>query len=367
MVREEIQTKLTVLREKMREHGLHAVRFRSVDWFSWATGGGSSVVILTNEMGIAEVLVSRDRAFVLTNRIESARLAEEEVPSNFEIIESPWAQPTAFDDFAKDVASREATASDRPRGGERALPKEIAELKLALLPAEIDRYRSLGRDAAIAMTESLSKAAPDWSEYRLAGEGARAMWSRGIHATLLLVAGDERLKKHRHPFPSMHPLGRRAMMVFCARRNGLYANLTRFVYFEQPTQQEERMHRDLAQIEAVAFGHSRPGVATSEVYDRLEQAYASHGWPEEILNHHQGGPTGYLSREEVALPSKAKQPALTIREGMALAWNPSLTGAKIEDTVLVAPNGKIEILTVDPQWPTTVVEGRARPEVWVRR
>jgi Xaa-Pro aminopeptidase len=55
-----------------------------------------------------------------------------------------------------------------------------------------------------------------------------------------------------------------------------------------------------------------------------------------------------------------------IENGMALAWNPSLPGAKIEDTVLATERG-IEILTVDPQWPTFEFMNRARPDVWIRK
>jgi hypothetical protein len=47
---------------------------------------------------------------------------------------------------------------------------------------------------------------------------------------------------------------------------------------------------------------------------------------------------------------------------MALAWNPSLPGAKVEDTFLLAKQG-LENLTLDPAWPMTSVDGRPRPMV----
>jgi len=51
---------------------------------------------------------------------------------------------------------------------------------------------------------------------------------------------------------------------------------------------------------------------------------------------------------------------------VAVAWNPSLPGAKSEDSVLLSPDGGQEVVTRDPRWPTTTVAGRARPSVWVR-
>lgn len=46
---------------------------------------------------------------------------------------------------------------------------------------------------------------------------------------------------------------------------------------------------------------------------------------------------------------------------VAMAWNPSLPGSKIEDTVLRTDEG-LEVLTVDPAWPMVEVDGRERPD-----
>jgi hypothetical protein len=46
--------------------------------------------------------------------------------------------------------------------------------------------------------------------------------------------------------------------------------------------------------------------------------------------------------------------------GQAFAWNPSVAGAKLEDTVIIDGDG-IEIVTVDPDWPTIDVRGLPRP------
>jgi hypothetical protein len=54
-----------------------------------------------------------------------------------------------------------------------------------------------------------------------------------------------------------------------------------------------------------------------------------------------------------------------IESNTALAWNPSLPGSKIEDTVVTSEGG-IEILTADPAWPTVSVAGRPRPDLLVR-
>lgn len=357
----EASQKIRLIQDSLAKNGLAAIRLRGVDWFSWATCGGSSVVILTNETGVGEVLVTPKTAWVITNSIEQDRFRQEEIPQEFEIWFSPWEDPSRQNAFVSEQVSGGKIASDRPRDGEVALPADLVALKRRLMPSEIERYRKLGRDAAEAMTETLDAAQPTWTEFQLAGEGARNLWKRGIHPTLTLAGGESRVARHRHPTATSAPLGSRAMLVFCARRHGLYANFTRWVYFRQPTAQELELNRVAAQVEAQAWSQSKPGHRLNDTYASIVSAYARLGYPGEHQNHHQGGTTGYLSREVVANP---KVDTL-IEENTALAWNPSLAGAKMEDTVLTTSQG-IEILTVDPAWPTFEVEGRKRPDLMVK-
>jgi Xaa-Pro aminopeptidase len=324
---------------------------------------------MTSEIGIAEVLVTPDRALILTSRIEAKRLRDEEIPDCFELEEFAWADDSAATRFTRAICGERSGGrilSDRPESGEEKLPIEFHDLRLVMTASEIERYRTLGCEAAEAMFESFSSCDPTWTEYQLAGRGANALWARGIEPTLVLVAGEERLPKYRHPIATSKSLGTVAMMVFCGRRNGLYANLTRFVAFRSFTGSERRRHEQVAQVEATAFDHSRPGVSTGVVFDAIARSYERIGEGEEILNHHQGGPTGYLSREEVAVSSTARSNSIILCEGMAVAWNPSLPGAKIEDTVLITSEG-VEVLTRDPDWPSMTVAGRLRPDVWERK
>jgi Xaa-Pro aminopeptidase len=253
-----------------------------------------------------------------------------------------------------------AVACDRPASGERGLPDALVAAKRRLVPAEIDRYRRLAVDAAAAMTDVLTSARPEWTEHRLAGEGARALWERGIHPALTLAAGESRLPRYRHPVATAAPLGAVAMLVFCGRRHGLYANLTRFVFFRAPSADDVRRRDAVASVEAAALADSRPGSALSKVYHAIAAAYERAGFAGEEARHHQGGTTGYLAREAIGTPSADTR----VEVGTPLAWNPSVPGAKIEDTVICTHDG-IEILTVDPRWPTFSCEGRRRPDALV--
>ncbi|GAB4237427.1 MAG: M24 family metallopeptidase [Elainellaceae cyanobacterium] len=354
----EIAYKLEQMRNALQERGAAGIRLRGTDWFTWATAGGSHTVLLAAETGVAEVLVTADRAYILTSEIEAQRLQDEELTGGIYKIESyPWAEVMRPAAFVQEITAGGMVISDRLAIGEAALPASLVQQKRMLLSAEIDRYRQVGRLASEAMTEAMTQAHPDWTEYQLAGVGAKALWSRGLAPALILVAGERRLPLYRHPVPTAEAIGRRAMMVFCARGFGLYANLTRFIAFGQLSDDEETRHRIVREIEAEAFNQSKPDTPLNQIYRTLQRSYERHGYPDGIQKHHQGGTTGYLSREIVA----NAQTTDCLTGNMAVAWNPSLPAAKVEDTFLIHPDGTLENLTFDPNWVSVEVEGRSRP------
>jgi Xaa-Pro aminopeptidase len=354
---QEVSTKLELIRQTLAENEAQGLRLRGTDWFAWATAGGSNTVLLTAETGVAEVLVTAQDAWVLTDEIEAQRLQDEELPANFQLHVNPWADAAAREAFVRDATDGGKVLSDRPIPHvEKRLPSSLEQHKQVMMSSELERYRQLGRNASEAMTEVLKAAKPTWTEYQLAGAGAEALWSRGIHPALTLVGGERRLPIYRHATASGEQIGREAMLVFCARQYGLYANLTRFVCFGGLGEKQSELHRHVREIEAQALNACQPGTSLNSVYDTLAQAYQQHGFPNAIREHHQGGTTGYLAREIVANPTTTD----TLVEGIAVAWNPSLAGAKIEDTFVILNDGKLENLTFDPNFPNVEVEGRFR-------
>lgn len=356
---EEVAVKARLIRETLCPD--QVVRLKGIDWFSWITAGGSNEVLLAAETGIAEAVVTPDGAFIVTNEIEAQRLIDEQLPEGFELRILPWAYPSQVEVVLRELAHGLPVYSDRPAEGEHYLPAPLVAAKRVLMPPELQRYRAVGLLAAQAMTEVLTQAEPDWSERQLAGAGARALISRGLAPALILAAGERRGRIYRHPLPADERLGRSAMLVFCARGFGLYANLTRFVSFGPQNDEERELHRMVREVEGRALALSRPHELLSEIYRELSYAYAGIGFGDAIRQHHQGGTTGYLSRETIAGPESQEM----LQAGMAVAWNPSLPGAKIEDTFLVTETGLLN-LTSDPVWPSAQVADLERPLVWQR-
>ena len=356
----ELESKLAVIRELLAAHRLSAARLRRHDWFAWATCGASNAVITTTQEGVAELFVTADEACVLTDTVEEARLRHEELPDGLDVAAFGWGRPQDRERYVRAHAHGDGIASDSPLGGERPLPDQLGTARQRLYPEELERYRRLGHETAQAVTEALAAATPEATERDLAGWGAAALYRRGIHPALILVGGARRLRLYRHPTPTDERLGERAMLVVCGRRHGLYANLTRFVSFREPTAEERQLAQVVAAVEAAAWDESVPGRTLGQVYEAIVASYARLGYPGAERQHHQGGLTGYLSREALAV----RDSPVRIAPWAALAWNPSLPGAKIEDTVVASGFG-LEVLTRDPAWPTLIVQGRARPDLLV--
>ncbi|RYF05772.1 MAG: M24 family metallopeptidase [Oxalobacteraceae bacterium] len=351
----EVAAKLALLRETLAQSGAGAIRLRGLDWVSWVTAGADTSVLLALDSGAAEVLVTRDDAVILTDEIEGERLRQEQVPPGFTYHIAPWAEVELRETYVLGAAAGAAVLTDRPNHVDQPLPASLRLRRMVLGDAEQARYRALGRDAAAAVGEVLRAARPEWTEFQLAGATAQALWARGIQPAAVLAAGERRLPLFCHAPPTHERLGGRASLQVCARRHGLYANLTRSVSFgPAPAEQTE-----LLQVEATGLDAVHPGNSLAAVYHALDAAYRHANRPEAMRRHHQGGVTGYAAREIVATPSTATG----LETGMALAFNPGFAGIKIEDTFLLGASG-LENLTLDPHWPSVTVQGRVRP-LWL--
>ena len=141
------------------------------------------------------------------------------------------------------------------------------------------------------------------------------------------------------------------MLVLCGRRLGLVCSITRLVHFGRLPAEIRRKAQAVAQIDATMIQSTRPGRSLREVFSKAQKAYAQAGFDGEWQLHHQGGPAGYEPREFLATPTATE----IVKTGQAYAWNPSITGVKSEDTVLVGAESN-EILSAVPGWPVIPVE-----------
>lgn len=161
---EEVSSKLELIRQTLSQTEVEGLRLRGTDWFAWATAGASNTVLLTAETGVAEVLVTGQDAWILTDEIEAQRLQDEELPTNFKLHINPWADAAAREAFVCDATDGGKVMSDRPTSEEQPIPHSLQQYKRVLMPTELERYRQVGQKASAAMTEVLKAAQPTWTE-----------------------------------------------------------------------------------------------------------------------------------------------------------------------------------------------------------
>lgn len=342
----ELDAKHNRLVEWLREQNLGGILIRRHENIAWLTGGAVEVRVLTPcETGVASLLVTADgRRIYFTTENEAPRLHDEEFGAlDFEPVLFPW-----HADSTIETATRAASgplASDILAPGVKHV--NLYPLRASLTEAEIVRHRWLGAQTAAATVESLHQVQPGQSEYDLEAITSAALLKRGIQPSVYLYAVDARILKYKHAVPRGARLEKYGMLNLCSRKWGLSISITRFVHFgEMPGGLAKPFHAS-AQVNAALLDASRAGATSSQLFHVAQAAYAAQGYPGEERLHHQGGPTGYWEREWVATPTG---PEIVVNN-QAFAWNPSIRGGKVEDTVLLR-NGQIENLTATPELPT---------------
>lgn len=322
------------LRDLMATHRLGAIVLRRPANFAWYTGGADSRVDHVAPEGVADMVVKADSEIVVTSTIEAPKMRAEQTP-DYEVVEYPWYADRA-------AALREVTGGPRFGAdmavGARAvdLDDDVAALRRVLDYDAIERLRAVGRDATEAMAEAADAVAPGMTEHEAAALLTGACRARGLSTSVLLAAADERIAQHRHPVPIGARIERRAMLVASAERGGLYANLTSIVDLEEPDPEVARRVAACDEILARMREEATvPGLTLAEAFADCQRFYAEAGFSGEWQLHHQGGTTGYESREVIATPSTVD----VIQVGQAFAWNPSITGAKAEETFVLTDTG----------------------------
>jgi len=332
------ETRDEKLRNLMQEQGLDALLLRRPANFAWYTGGADNRVDRGDPLGVAGVLLTPGSTYVLTDNVEAPRMRDEQTP-DMEIVEHPWHEgPEAL---LQELIGGARVGTDFPSEIGPDVSADVAPLRYVLDAAAVESYRRLGADAAEAVSETAAFVTSETDEMEAAAELAAACRRRGMFSPVLLAASGRRLARYRHPIPRGGPLGGRAMLVVCAERGGLFANLTRIIDFEEPDPETAR--RQVACVEILRRMReeaTRPGRTLAQTFEDCRRFYAEAGFPEGWRDHHQGGMTGYASREVVATPDTPQE----IRTGQAFAWNPSLEGAKTEETFMLGENGP-EVLT----------------------
>lgn len=343
-----------VLRERHEDAPLVLTSPASVNW---RTGGLSDPVDRGARSDPVWVVDAPHGHALITSEIEAPRLESDFTVTRrgWELVAVPWYDDAAMCEAALAFAQcdQERVLSDSPDFG-LDVHTELVSARLALSEAERADLRELGALAGRALSAGVDVWRPGIStDYEIAAAVASALEAEGAHAVCLIVGGDERLRRLRHPLGVGQVLHEAVMAVVVARRAGLHVAATRTCVRDRGDEIVS-LHSALAQVDDAVLAASLPGGTWGETLSALEDAYGAVGHEGAWREHFQGGPIGFEQREFEIAPCSRTSPFWhePRRLGTAVAWNPSFSGgAKIEDTYLVGEDG-LELVTASPGWPT---------------
>ena len=346
----EVDRKLESARALIARRDLAALVLQGTDVVAWITGGLTNRIEPGNPTSVAWVVVTPDAAHVVTTSVELPRLRAEGALGAYELHAVDWFADGAFSSLAEELAD---ASSSRIGGLGADVADDLIELRLVLDEAERARLAALAADATFALEGALRQWTPGELDTEVQARIAAGLEAKGAFGACLIVGGDDRVERFRHPLAAGVPASRLVMAVVVAERHGLHAAATRFASAGRLADSVRAARAAACAVERAVLDASQPGATYGEALVALADGYARAGHPGAWREHYQGGPIGYRQREFEIAPSQAGSRwfGTPIAVGSALAWNPSVAGGgKCEDTYLVEIEG-LRCLTASSDWP----------------
>lgn len=342
--KQELAEKTRRLDQLLSGRGLAGVALFKFSNYAWYSCGGSNRVVTGSERGCSLLVYLEGRRYVLAPANEIDRICREElVGMDFTPITYPWYENPL--PVLEKLAAGRPLAADVPLPGLVDLGSELDRLRFVLTDPELTRARELAAICARETAALCVNLRPGMSEWQISAELSRALLSQGVRPAVLLVGVDDRVAFCRHPVPGNKELEKYALISLVGEKWGLHITLTRCVCLgDLPSELRER-HRRVCEVDAALIAASRPGLGSGEIFSRARQAYARAGYPQEWQCHHQGGAIGYAPREY-----RLGEREEVLLAGQMFGYNPTISGTKSEDTILLTEGDLPEVLTPLPVW-----------------
>jgi Xaa-Pro dipeptidase len=358
----EAAAKVASVRRLIAELDVPGVVLTSTATVAWLTAGLTNRIEAGSASSAMWIVVTPTDAVALTTNVERPRIAAEHdlAARGLRLEEVEWfAGGVGFVSAACEIAGHPAAslAGDGNVAFGIDADDDLASLRLALVPSERERLAALALDAAGALGLTLRAWRPGERDLDLQARIAGELERVGAFGACLIVGGDDRVERFRHPLAVGAPVTRLAMTVVVAERGGLHAAVTRMACCDGLSNAVRAAWQAALTVEGRMLAESRAGASYGDVLAACDDAYAEVGHPGAWREHYQGGPIAYRQREFEIVPSQRDSLwyAQRIAPGHAIAWNPSIAGGgKTEDTFLVEAGGS-RCLTDTGTWPRVAV------------
>ncbi len=371
-VKAEISEKMDRLNAFLERENLGGMLFTQVRNVYWITAGlANNQIVLNKDVGGASLLVMKNgKKYLICPDSEAGRMMDGSLRAlGYELKMYDWFKANPIVDvrgeLIKSIAGNARIGSDASFPGTVMVSDKFTPLRYSLTAPEMKRYRWLGEEVTKAVEEVCRRLQPGMDEYQLEAMTAAALRARGIFPTVLLTAVDQRIFNYRHALPAGETLKKYAMINVVAEKWGMPMAVTRFVHFGPVPEALAHKLKETAKVMAHFESATVPGTAAAEIFESCKTWYKEAGFEGEWKKHHQGGAIGYNDREYVIYPGIKE----TVQNNQAFAWNPTITGAKVEDTI-IAHKDSFEVVTRTGNWPMIDVELNGKhypqPDILVR-
>ncbi len=349
----ELDIKNKLVREYLKKNNLDGVLISKISNFAWMTGGKNNCLRSSSDVGVATLFFAKKNKYLITNNIELKRIINEEdiLKQGYKVRQYGWWTPGRKDEIITKFKNSSRIASDIPLAGAKTLNSNFYELQYSLVNEEIKRYMELGKNTGIILGNVCKGLRKGLSENEIAARVNGGFKKSGIDVVVNLVAVDSRILKYRHPIPTKKVLKKHVVISVCARKYGLIVSATRIVHFGRIPDSLKKKHNAVAKVDTVFILNSHAGSRVNDILRKVIKVYKETGYGNEWRLHHQGGPTGYNTRDYLATPGNKTKLLLN----QAVAWNPTILGTKSEDTIIVCKDGP-KIISESPGWPVIEVD-----------
>lgn len=313
-------------------------------------GAQASLGFRQEQSGRIAVCMTGDSIALLGNRTEVNRVAVDELSW----LDGLILQPFRWDEWKLEASVKKYLADEgfkRVCDDAGTFGKNIGTtlegMYYPLTDQEIKNIRELGQETALIVEEVGKNLKVGDTEVQVAGTLTGQLVSRGILPELIMVTADDRIVKFHHSNPREIPIKRMAFISATVHRRGLYVSLTRIVSIGAVISQWRENQKACNRIDAKAIFISKPGVCVGEIFRGIKRSYEDEGYQDEWETHHQGGPAGFSGRDYKATENESRR----LVEHQPIVWNPTVRGAKSEDTIITNHDGGLpEILTETGNW-----------------
>jgi Xaa-Pro aminopeptidase len=345
----EVATKIDFVRKIIEANNLAAALITQKYNLSWLTAGAGNQVLYDMQNSLIGVLITPQRAVVIAENGDLDRLVDEEFSHcPFEYERIWWCSGGVGLRAASLVKGR--IGVDAEVGGLEGpldIDGQLAGYRQVLLPAEMDRLRAFGGEAAAIITDVAWRAQPGVRECDLAGELAREFIRWGFGICVILLGGDERSRRYRHQVVSTKKIRKHFSFCGVGRKGGMTFPINRIVSFGPVPDWLAEANRRIETVFVHLNSLAEVGAALGSIYAKLPHIFSSAGVDkDEWMRHSIGGTMGYHPREQVVSESSTYK----LRPGNVIGWNPSLPGVMAEDVYLLTSR-ELEYVSHDSRWP----------------